>query len=104
DFQYSVNFQSIVPGNTPTAQLFWGDDTGPMGSAIYTESMPLARGTYNRHLNAIAPPPSTATRLWLVVDGDQLIDEQDETNHQSSEAFTNAVVFTGARFDGDSPP
>src|SRR5262245_24877925 len=104
DFQYAVNFRSIVPGITPTAQLFWGDDNGPSGNPIYSESTPLARGTYNRHLNAISPPPVAATRLWLVVNGDMVIDEQDFTNNQSSTPFTNAVVFTGARYDGDSSP
>src|SRR5262249_16105075 len=37
-------------------------------------------------------------------DGDQVIDEQDFTNNQSSVAFNNAVVFAGAHYDGDSRP
>src|SRR5262249_23763153 len=104
NFQYSVQFQSLI-GTQPKAQLFWGDNNGPTGNAIYTENMPLARGTYNRHLNAIAPPPASATRLWLVVDGaDDVPNEQRDDNNQSSQAFTNAVVFTAAKYDGDSRP
>ena len=76
-----------------------------MGTAIYTEDVPLARGTYNRHLNAIAPPPPAATRLWLVLDADDDVPaEQSDTNNQSSQAFTNAVVFTSAKYDGDAAP
>jgi hypothetical protein len=104
DFQYSVNFTDIT-GTAPKAQLFWGDDNGPTGAALYTEDVPLARGVYNRHLNSVAAPPSGATRLWLVVDGEQVTDEQSFDNNKSSSAPYNfGVTFTGAKFDGDSRP
>jgi hypothetical protein len=91
EFQYAIKGQDLP--NQADFALYWGDNTGPIGTAAARGMMSqTAIGTYNQFVDDLAPPPQGTTKLYLKLNDSNLVtNELTLDNNTASCAFVPQV-------------
>ena len=83
-FSYNVTASDVPNDESPTIAVFWakGDNDEPIGSAVFSQAINKAAGTYGPITAAIdfSTAPADATKLICVADPNKVADEMDEGN------------------------
>jgi uncharacterized membrane protein len=95
---FTFEVKNADPPRTTTASLYWATGNtfaDHLGGAVFTTPVPPFKGQYppiHVSVAALGAPPSSATRLILVTDPDNLVDESDENNNIQALRLTDISV------------